>query len=265
MASRQDSLRTFEAQAVPYARFGRVLKFNRTLFLIQLLVLTAFFEAVVLHLLDKYFEALTGITRSMFKEGHILEHSVGFLKIKYFAIFGRLPTAFESFTYLVLSGVFLAFLLSRFNRLPRNFTAWLIYVDMIYLVSSIYFVLFGERFPYTVAEFGRLYFLQQTGVFLLIPVLLGMTLSVYTFGFVNFMLNFLTIALTLFYAFIFGAVRYLAFLSILQNWSYIHMPAMFFVAGPLLDTVYVVSFYSLCSYLTVKLLHRKESYYQWGY
>ena len=265
MASRQDSLRIFEAQVVPFARFGRILKFNRTLFLLQLILLTVFFEVLLLHLMDKYFEILTNITKSIFKDGYVVNHSIGFLKIKYFVISGRLPTLLESFVYFVLSTVIFVFLLSRFNRLPRNFTAWLIYIDIIYLVSSLYFVLFGERFPYTVAEFGRLYFLQQTGVFLLIPVLLGMTLSVYTFGFVNFMLNFLTIALTLFYAFIFGAVRYLAFLSILQSWSYIHMPAMFFVAGPLLDTVYVVSFYSLCSYITVKLLHRKWSYYQWGY
>ncbi len=172
----------------------------------------------------------------------------------------------ESFLYLLVSSLFLLFLLSKFNRLPKYISAWLIYVSFVYFVSSFYFVFFSNSFPYTERDFAVLYVLQQTGVFLFIPILLALYLSLFTFSWLNLLLNAITIALSLTYSSVFGGLRYIVFSYTLKNLSYIHMPAMFFLFGPLLDFIYIVSFYSLCLYMTTRLLQKRwEAFYQWGY
>lgn len=260
----QDLSRTSKVQVIPYARFGRILKFNRTLFLIQLLVLTIFFEIIVVLLLDRYFGILTEIARNLFEKGQVFEASLFFLKIKYFVISGRLPTTFESLTCLAISIIILVLLVSRFNPLPENLTLWFVLVDIVYLTSSFYFVFFGENFPYTATDFGKIYFIQQVGIFLFTPIFLNLVLSIYAFNLVSLLLSFLAVVFTLFYASVFGAVRYFTFLLILHKWSFLHMPAMLVIGGSLLDIIYVVSFYSLCVYLIARFL-QKKNYYQWGF
>jgi hypothetical protein len=111
-----------------------------------------------------------------------------------------------------------------------------------------------------------LYILQQTGVFFFTPILLALSLSLFTFSWLNLPLNAITIALSLTYSSVFGGLRYIVFAYTLKNFSYIHMPAMFFLFGPLLDFIYIVSFYSLCLYMTTRLLQkRQEVFYEWGY
>ena len=130
------------------------------------------------------------------------------------------------------------------------------------------FCVFFKQFPlsYTERDFAVLYILQQTGVFLFIPILLAFSLSIFTFSLLNPLLNAITIALSLTYSSVFGGLRYIVFAYTLKNFSYIHMPAMLFLFGPLLDFIYIVSFYSLCLYMNIKLFQRRqEAFYQWGF
>lgn len=268
MASKQAYSKSFnvEKPIVGYARFGRVLKFNKYLFMLQLTLLVFVFEFLVIFFLDDYFRVLSDITRRILEDSYTGSYKFLSFRLEYSIPQGRLPTLQESFIYFLVSSLSLLFLLSKFNRLSRYISAWLIYISFVYFVSSFYFVFFLDSFPYTERDFAVLYILQQTGAFLFIPILLAFSLSIFTFSWLNPLLNAITIALSLTYSSVFGGLRYIVFAYTLKNFSYIHMPAMFFLFGPLLDFIYIVSFYSLCLYLTIRLLQTKrESSYQWGF
>jgi len=255
-----------EKPIIGYARFGRVLKFNKYLFMLQLTLLVVLFELLVIFFLEDYFKILSDIAGRILEDSYTGSYKFLSFKLEYSIPQGRLPTLQESSIYLLVSSLSLLFLISRFNPLPKYISAWLIYIAFVYFVSSFYFVFFSNSFPYTERDFAVLYILQQTGVFLFIPILLAFSLSIFTFSWLNPLLNAITIALCLTYSSVFGGLRYIVFAYTLKNISYIHMPAMFFLFGPLLDFIYIVSFYSLCLYLTIRLLQTKrESFYQWGF
>jgi len=268
MDYRREYLKIFEVEkpVVGYARFGRILKFNKYLFMLQLTLLVFVFEFLVIFFLEDYFRVLSHITRRILEDSYTGSYKFLSFKLEYSISPGRLPTLQESFIYFLVSSLSLLFLLSKFNRLSKYISAWLMYIAFIYFVSSFYFVFFSNSFPYTERDFAVLYILQQTGVFLFIPILLAFSLSIFTFSWLNPLLNAITIALSLTYSSVFGGLRYIVFAYTLKNLSYIHMPAMFFLFGPLLDFIYIVSFYSLCLYLTIRLFQTKrESFYQWGF
>ncbi len=268
MASKQAYSKSFnvEKPIVGYARFGRVLKFNKYLFMLQLTLLVFVFEFLVIFFLEDYFRVLSHITRRILEDSYTGSYKFLSFRLEYSISQGRLPTLQESFIYFLVSSLSLLFLLSKFNRLSKYISAWLIYIAFVYFVSSFYFVFFLDSFPYTERDFAVLYILQQTGAFLFTPILLAFSLSLFTFSWLNPLLNAITIALSLTYSSVFGGLRYIVFAYTLKNFSYIHMPAMFFLFGPLLDFIYIVSFYSLCLYLTIRLLQTKrESFYQWGF
>jgi len=268
MDSKQAYSKSFEVEKpiVGYARFGRVLRFNKYLFLLQLIFLVTVFEFLVIFFLEDYFRVLSYITRRILEDSYTGSYKFLSFKLEYSIPHGRLPTLQESFIYLLVSSLSLLFLLRKFNRLSKYISAWLIYIVFVYFVSSFYFVFFLGSFPYTERDFAVLYILQQTGVFLFIPILLAFSLSLFTFSWLNLLLNAITITLSLMYSSVFGGLRYIVFAYILKNLSYIHMPAMFFLFGPLLDFIYIISFYSLCLYLTIRFLQTKrESFYQWGF
>jgi hypothetical protein len=268
MASRQAYPKIFEVEkpVIGYARFGRVLKFNKYLFMLQLILLVVVFELLVIFFLEDYFKILSDIARRILEDSYTGSYKFLSFKLEYSIPQGRLPTLQESSIYLLVSSLSLIFLLSKFNRLSKYISAWLIYISFVYFVSSFYFVFFLGSFPYTERDFAMLYILQQTGVFLFTPILLALSLSLFTFSWLNLPLNAITIALSLTYSSVFGGLRYIVFAYTLKNLSYIHMPAMFFLFGPLLDFIYMVSFYSLCLYMTTILLQkRREVFYEWGY
>jgi hypothetical protein len=268
MASRQAYSKIFEVEkpVIGYARFGRVLKFNKYLFILQLILLVVVFELLVIFSLEGYFKILSDIARRILEDSYTGSYKFLSFNLEYSISPGRLPTLQESFIYLLISSLSLLFLISRFNPLPKYISAWLMYIAFVYFVSSFYFVFFLGSFPYTERDFAVFYILKQTGVFLFIPILLALSLSIFTFSWLNLLLNAITIALSLTYSSVFGGLRYIVFAYTLKNFSYIHMPAMFFLFGPLLDLIYIVSFYSLCLYMTIKLFQRKqEGFYQWGF
>ncbi|MGC8851979.1 MAG: hypothetical protein ACP5P0_00045 [Hydrogenobacter sp.] len=268
MASQQDYSRIskVEKPVIGYARFGRVLKFNKYLFLLQLTLLVFVFEILVFFFLEDYFKVLSNIARRILEDSYTGSYKFLNLTLEYSVSHGRLPTLQESFTYLILSFLSLLLLTRKTNPLPKYISAWLIYIAFVYFVSSCYFVLFLDSFPYTERDFATLYILQQMGVFIFIPILLAFSLSIFTFSWLNLLLNAITISLSLMYSSVFGGFRYIVFAYILKKLSYIHMPAMFFIFGLPLDFIYIVSFYSLCLYIILRILQkRREAFYPWEF
>jgi hypothetical protein len=268
MALRQAYSKIFkiEKPVVVYPRFGRVLKFNKYIFMLQLTLLVVVFELLVIFFLEDYFKILSDIARRILEDSYTGNYKFLSFSLEYSIPPGRLPTLEESLIYLLVSFLSLLFLISKLNPLSKYISAWLIYIAFVYFVSSFYFVFFLNSFPYTERDFAVLYILQQTGVFLFIPILLAFSLSIFTFSWLNPLLNAITIALSLTHSSVFGGLRYIVFAYTLKNFSYIHMPAMFFIFGPLLDFIYITSFYSFCLYVTTRLFQRKqEVFYQWGF
>jgi hypothetical protein len=266
MDSKQEYSKIFEVEkpVIGYARFGRVLKFNKHLFVLQFALLLTIFEFLVIFFIDDYFKALSDITKAVLEDSYTGNYKFLGFNFEYSISHGRLPTLEESFIYLLIS--FLSLFLINKLTLPKHISAWLMYVAFVYFISSVYFMLFPNSFPYTERDFAVFYILQQAGVLLFTPILLTFSLSIFAFSWLNPLLNAITIALTLMYSLVFGGLRYIVFAYMLKNFSYIHMPAMFFLFGSLLDFIYIVFFYSLCLYATTKLFQwKQEGFYQWGF
>jgi len=124
MASRQAYSKIFEVEkpVIGYARFGRVLKFNKYLFILQLTLLVFVFELLVIFFLEDYFRILSDITGRILEDSYTGSYKFLSFKLEYSISHGRLPTL------------------------------WLIYVSFVYFVSSFYFVFFSNSFPYLIRK-----------------------------------------------------------------------------------------------------------------
>ena len=229
MDSKRAYLKTFEVEkpVITYARFGRVLKFNKYLFLFQLIFLIVVFEFIVIFFLDDYFSILSDATKRVLEDSYTGNYKFLGFSLEFSIPQGRLPTLQETFVYLFVSFSFLLFFISRFNPLPKYISASFTYVAFIYFVSSFYFVFFLNKFPYTEKDFAIFYIIQQSAIFLFIPILLALSLSIFAFSWLNPLLNAITITITLAYSSIFGGLRYIVFAYILKNFSYICLLCFF--------------------------------------
>jgi len=170
------------------------------------------------------------------------------------------PSFLTSFINLIVS-LGLIIILPRVRK-NKNIAIYLLYLAVINLVSSLFFILFSTHFPYPAVRFSDLYIKTEISMWLFIPVILGMAFlplpsSIFPkLGLIIF---------TLIYSVIFGALRYIIFLFIIYKFSVIYMALLYFAFGPFIDFVYIVGIY--CFYNT-KLAHNlkgKESVWKWSY
>jgi len=266
MASPSVSLKNFEIQKpeIDYARFGRKAKFHKVLFVLQFVLLAGFYETFyLLFFANHYFKSVASLGEKFFKEGYFYTYTLLHWKLIYWVMEGRLPTHQEVLIYLGLSLLLCLFFFSRFNPLPKPVNAWLFVVSFVYLVSSLFFYFFWEYFPYTTRDFGMLYVILEFGVLFMVPLAMSLALSIFAFHPLNLLTNFLIVGLTLFYAALWGAIRYYFSLLVLKYFSYLHMATLFFIFGPLLDFIYVSAFYSLAVYLISCQSRRGARPFRW--
>ncbi len=100
-----------------------------------------------------------------------------------------------------------------------------------------------------------MYFKTIIGIWIIIPNILALALIPLPSKLLE---KFLIIGSTLIYSMFFALVRYVAFIYLLKNFSYIFMALAFFLFGPFLDFVYIVSIYSLYLNHVGKIKKRKE-------
>lgn len=115
-------------------------------------------------------------------------------------------------------------------------------VALLHLISSIFFLLIPEWFPYNVVDFSRLYMLQQISIWIFVPLLMGIAVVPLPSSCLT---RFVTLAVTYVYSLIFGTVRYIVFLYILAKASLLYMAILYFLFGPLIDFTYIVGIYSV--------------------
>lgn len=236
-----------------YSRAGKRLEKNVFLALLEFLLLAVPAEILLVCFMTWLSNNMVNFAGYFFNKYDIYSQKFLFKKIYFLSMEGKFPS-FESSLSILLGSALLIILFTKIKKIPipRPVSMWIVFVCLINLISSLFFLLSPQNFPYAIRQFSDLYIKTQIGMWLCVPVLLGLSLAFFPFAFIS---KTFLLYLTLIYSIIFGVVRYAFFLVILKKYSYLFMPIMFFVFGPLLDFVYIVGFYSFY----VSLISRKYS------
>lgn len=161
---------------------------------------------------------------------------------------------------LLIVGILLLFCSSG-KRKGKPVSIFLTIGLVVHLINCIYFIFASNSFPYSAYQYSDLYIKQQVGIWLVFIILAGMvTGCVGAKGFGYKIAGFLSIIL---YSFVFGFVRYLLFLYIIEQFSVLYMALMFFVLGPFFDFVYLVGIYAVFLNRMVKLYDSYKGKEEW--
>ncbi len=114
---------------------------------------------------------------------------------------------------------------------------------MIHIINCVYFIFATNYFPYTTFEYSNLYIKQQLGIWLAFIVMVGMVTALQ--GKIGFGYRLLMYVAVMSYSFIFGTIRYILFLYVIEEFSILYMAVMFFVLGPFFDFLYLVWIYGI--------------------
>jgi len=150
------------------------------------------------------------------------------------------------------------FFLFYWERLWRPLAIWLGYVSLINTISAAFFILWPHLFPYLIVDFSSLYVHTELGIWIFIPIILGLALHHLPS---NTGEKFFLTFFILIYSIIFGTIRYILFLYILYKGSFIFMAALYFAFGPFFDFIYIVGFYSI--YVSKLAIAHKFSLVKW--
>ncbi len=155
-----------------------------------------------------------------------------------------LPGVFPSHINALVNTVIAALLVavSPFIKRAKPLMIFLIYMFFLYLLASLCFLYFPEKFPYRLSDYAHLYMMQEISIWFFIPLIMGLAVLPLPTTIAS---KVLVMCVTYLYAILFGLVRYVVFLFILSKVSMIYMPIFFFGLGPLVDFVYVVGIYSI--------------------
>lgn len=157
----------------------------------------------------------------------------------------QLPSTFPSFLFCLVNAVICLILLILLPRIEtaKPIMIFLMMVAFVHLTSTLFFLFIPERFPYVLSEYSRLYILQQISICFFIPLLMGLAVMPLPSSLLS---RCLVVWATYFYSLIFGTLRYIAFLYLLDVSSLLYMAVLYFIMGPLIDFIYVVGIYSEC-------------------
>ncbi len=129
------------------------------------------------------------------------------------------------------------------RRMGKPVPIYITIMAMIHTINSVYFIFATNYFPYTVFDYSNLYMKQQIGIWLAFIIMMGMVTALQ--GKVGLFYRITSYVLVMAYSLVFGIVRYVAFLYILEQFSIIYMALMFFVLGPFFDFLYLVWIYGI--------------------
>jgi len=228
----------------------------------KLLVFTSFlffsFAFVICLFLPKLTYLICVYTKSLIpvENIEILKSNFIFRDIYLLSFPGKFPTLY--FSKIVATISFLAIVIfPSLKIIPKNFSIWIAFASFIMLVSSLFFVFFSYRFPYTLTDFSELYVKTEIVIWwFLIPFVISFFTILLPEKFIN---KFFLLIIVLSYGIVFGTVRYFVFLYVLWKFSYIFMAPLFLIFGPLVDFLYIVGIYSYyLSLLAIKLGREKK-------
>lgn len=237
-----------QKKKIYYARTYRHLTYDRVKITLYFLLLIV--PAILVYLLSlraiTHFIAETGIKVL----GKALPGIAMEIAAVRYPVFGTveyivMPTVLPDFLFVginlcvVLGGMWF---LCTGRRKGHPVAVYLLLSMMTHVVSCTFFLFGTHVFPYQMEDFSELYISQQISIWLLFIILTGLVT-----GFVGnqgFFYKILTFFAIMAYSLVFGVVRYIVFLFVLEQYSMLYMAVMFFVFGPLFDFLYLVWIYS---------------------
>lgn len=159
---------------------------------------------------------------------------------------------------LLLLGVVL-FTMIIILQVLNKYKPFMIYLAIflsILLISDIYFVFWGDNFPYTLGDYAGIYMLQQAVMWVAIALVLVVSLSVLPGIYGSTFISFWG---TMLYAVVYGSVRYIVFVVFLYWGTNVFMAPIYFMCGIFFDFMYVIAVYAICaSKISAKLNQKKE-------
>ncbi len=170
---------------------------------------------------------------------------------------GAFPTKHQSVISFA-AWLLVVLIVPHLRRVPKVIVVYLVFLGLLNTASSAFFIFVPHLFPYDISDFSLLYMGTQFGMWLLMPIVMGVAVAPLRRPVPE---KILVVVLTLAYAAVFGAVRYSSFLYLLREISVLYMAALFFALGPLIDFVYVVAIYSI--YVNIVSLRLRDNPETW--
>ena len=175
-----------------------------------------------------------------------------------------LPTVYPNLSFVFLNFIVslaLILFLMTGKRLGKPVSIYLLMGLCIHLINCIYFIFSPTYFPYSAFDYSTLYMKQQVGIWITFIILTAMFVSF--MGRLGIITKIFTFIGIMSYSFVFGAVRYIVFLYLIEKFSILYMAPMFFVLGPFFDFLYMVSIYGFFIDKMVKLYDSNEGRKEW--
>jgi hypothetical protein len=191
---------------------------------------------------------------------YVIEKEFVWKDVSFLAIHGATPSGVTIFANTIISVVMIV-LMTLIKRY-KNIAVFIIFLAVLHLVSSLFFMFYGDVFPYTGTEFSELCIKSQIGIWLFIPFILSMAFLALPAPIFS---RLAVLVVTILYSLVFGTTRYIVFLFLVSKFSSIYMAILYFAFGPLVDFVYIVGIYSVYNCRLAKTLKNKQSVWKWAY
>ncbi len=249
----------FNYNLINFHRFGKILKFNKYYFIIQFIFFNLFFVFFIFIYIEKINYFFINKFSTFFNNAEISSfyflNSKWNINLKYIIIPGKNPTNDFLIYNLLIIFVIIILINLKFikNKLNLALRTFIIFLILPLLFSCIYFFIMNFTykfyFPYTIKDFSILYLNLQNGLFIFISIITSLIISFLSFSFRLIFFNLVFFIFVIFYSILFGYLRYLFFLIILNKYSYLYMASLFFNFGPFIDFIYLTFFYGM--YLSI--------------
>lgn len=250
-----------EEKFIPYHRAYRKLVYNKRFFPYLILLIFPFEVLILLfsnRIILKICE-LTKLTLSNYPNVLLVKSSNFLTDFYVLDLPGKYPSyLFSLVTFIVAT---IGIVLSKFIK-SKPVKLWTIYALLLILVSSIFFMFFPSKFPYNIKTFSELYFNTEIGIWLFVPIIVAFSLE---FAPSHFLIKFFIVFLVLIYSIVFGFFRYAFFLYVILNLSYLFLPLLYFVFGPILDFTYIVGFFSIFLGILSNKIQKDKRFWRWVY
>jgi hypothetical protein len=184
-----------------------------------------------------------------------------FQQIHILNIPGGYPSLGLSIGTVLVSLLFIYLLIGAVRELTPV-AIWALLLLFVTLTSGLFFIFFADWFPYGTEIFSELYIKTEVAMWLVIPAILTLAiipLPGSVFG------KFLFVTLTLAYDIIFACLRYILFLYLLRETTFLYMAGLLFIFGPLIDFLAMVGFYSVFVCRVGKKINRDMRLWKWLY
>lgn len=234
---------------INYSRDYRHLKGNVVLYIIQLIVVLVPVTVGYLFVYNQLSYYVSGFVAGVLED--VIGVNASIAAVDYFPKFGdvycvqmqgKSPSFVFSVINLVVSLV-LAIICSKVKTKNKNVMIFVTFTLSIHVISSAFFVIFGaERFPYNLNDYSELYMKQQIIVWLMILIVYWICTSFVSGINIFRVLSYIALAGM---SLVFGTARYIVYMFVLSQASYIYMAILYFSLGVLFDFMIMVGVYAI--------------------